>query len=180
MFKEIYHVKVGGVAPMLHHRYRGNNPEGSKKASQVYDPQVEAEKALYADGDGVPYVPGEWIEAALVRAGASFKYKGRRTYRDLMRSGVRVEPLEIPLPFEWTIDTRGAIVQRNRIERFRPRFDEWEIEFDLVVMQPEVQGAVLREILTEAGDFYGIGDFRPRFGRFAIAEWAKKADDAAA
>ena len=44
----------------------------------------------------------------------------------------------------------------------------WELAFTIAVHDDQIRAEVLREILTEAGDAVGIGDFRPRHERFGL------------
>jgi hypothetical protein len=68
------------------------------------------------------------------------------------------------------VDRRGAVVQRNRVNRERPGLlPGWECEFTANVLTPEyVTPEMLREVLFVAGRFVGLGDFRLDFGRFQI------------
>lgn len=67
---------------------------------------------------------------------------------------------------------RARIMQSKHI-RVRPRFDDWGCEFTLSVWDEQITEAALRDILRFAGEYKGIGDWRPSsrtpgpFGRFA-------------
>ncbi len=52
----------------------------------------------------------------------------------------------------------------------RGRLDEWELEFDLTCIDPRATKDVVLEILKYAGSYVGIGDYRPRYGRFEVIE----------
>ena len=73
----------------------------------------------------------------------------------------------------WEPDVRPVVVQRQRILRARPRFDSWELEFKIVNSDPTViHRDTLQKILIDAGRYYGLGDFRPDFGLFELAEFS--------
>lgn len=61
---------------------------------------------------------------------------------------------------------KGVGVGQKRVVRTRPCFTGWkleaELELELQIMDPGVVNAIAKE----AGRFIGIGDARPRFGRF--------------
>jgi len=104
-------VEITGVAPLLQHRFateeHGENTSKSKK--KVYDPKVEAEKCLYKNAKGEIYQPAEHIYQSMVRAAVDFKFEKKRTYKDVITSGIIVQPEEIPLIFEgqYEIDARS-------------------------------------------------------------------------
>jgi hypothetical protein len=68
------------------------------------------------------------------------------------------------------VDCRRVVIQRAGITRRRPAFFEgWTIEFKVQVLQPEyVSPSKLHDIISHAGQFCAIGDFRPTYGRFRI------------
>ncbi|MBW2673594.1 MAG: hypothetical protein JRD89_09310 [Deltaproteobacteria bacterium] len=140
------------------------------------DPKVEAEQALYRDSNGVVGLPSYNIKACIREAGRNYKVSGRRTtFAAMIRAGIRIEPDFVPLISDgWKVDYRSVVVQRQRIMRARPRFDEWALEFKIVNMDPTVIHAdTLRRILEDAGRYYGLGDFRPEFGLFRVEEFEK-------
>ena len=67
---------------------------------------------------------------------------------------------------------RARIMQSKHI-RVRPRFDNWSVEFMLNVWDEQITADALRDILRFAGEYKGLGDWRPSsrtpgpFGRFA-------------
>lgn len=55
---------------------------------------------------------------------------------------------------------RAKIGQSKHI-RVRPRFDDWELSGDLLVLDKQITQAVLLDILAYAGQYKGLGDWRP-------------------
>ncbi len=169
-----YHVKINGIAPLLQHRYNGNAPAG--RGRQIPKPEAEAENALYRNGVGQTYEPSSHIEGALVKASTVRRVEGRgkKSYKDFFRAGVIVEPMEIPLEASWVVDVQGVIVQRSRVMRARPRFDSWTLEFDIVNNDPSNIGDdLVKDVLAEAGRYVGIGDYRPKYGRFEVVSFER-------
>ena len=164
-------VKIEGVTPLLQHRFPeedfGTNATKAKK--NVYDPDEECEKALYKNDDGI-YQPAEHILSALIKAGTSFKYKGQQTYKEIIKQSIAVNPDCIPhnIP-KWEVDSRSVVIERKRIMRSRPVFNKWQLEFEIEILDETlINFETLKEILEKAGKI-GIGDYRPRFGRFMVS-----------
>ncbi len=168
-------VEITGVAPLLQNRFNteDHGQNMSKATKKVYVPEDEAKKCLYIK-DGVIYQPSEHIFQSMIRAAVDFKFSGKKTFKDVITSGIIVEPEEIPLisdkPYE--IDTRPVVIQRARVLKWRPRFNQWKLKFTLTILDDtNITPANLKEILEKAGATKGIGDYRPRFGRFMVTEF---------
>jgi hypothetical protein len=69
------------------------------------------------------------------------------------------------------VDKQGVVVQKARIMRCRPRFDEWELRFEMILRDERLEPLNIRNILESAGKYVGIGDYRPRYGLFQIVEF---------
>jgi hypothetical protein len=84
---------------------------------------------------------------------ASFAYDGPRDAAELWKSGL----------FH---SRKGVGVGSKRVIRTRPCFTDWtaeaELELDLTILDPDT----VNLIAYEAGLYEGLGDNRPRFGRF--------------
>lgn len=170
-------VEITGIAPLLQHRFsteeHGVNTSKSKK--KVYDPKEEAEKCLYRNSKGI-YQPAEHVFQSMVKASVDFKFEKRRSYKDIIISGILISPEEISLITEgnYEIDARGVVIQRARVIRWRPRFNKWKLQFIINILDDEnISIPVLKEILEKAGTTKGIGDFRPRFGRFMVTKFSE-------
>lgn len=165
-------VEITGIAPLLQNRFpmeeHGHNI--SKATKKVYVPEDEAKKCLYIK-DGQIYQPAEHIFQSMVRAATDFKFSGKKTFKDVVTSCIAVEPEEIPMisdkPYE--IDTRPVVIQRARVLKWRPKFNQWKLRFKLLILDDtNISPSNLKEILEKAGATKGIGDYRPRFGRFMV------------
>lgn len=167
-------VKIEGVAPLLMNRFAidKETEEKAKRRDEKFDPKEDAEKALYRNDKGC-YAPSTWIEACLRDTAKEFKGKGRGTLKSTVLSSVFVDPPEIPLNKKTydEIDQRPAVIQRQRIVKSRPRFNSWALEFAVNFDEKRINRDTLKQILEEAGQTKGIGDYRPKFGRFKIIEF---------
>jgi hypothetical protein len=131
----------------------------------------EAALSTYKNKDNVYYIPSTHLQEALVKAGSEInvKGKGKKTYKDYMKSYVFVDPDEIPIqPQKYELDRAFVKVQRNGIYRHRPRFENWGAEFSLMITDPTLPLDEIKKILEIAGTRKGIGDYRPRFGLFEV------------
>ena len=154
---------------MLQHRFTSNG--GPKAKMSEPDWSKEAEKSLYKNKEGVIYEPSSHVEGCLVKAAVNFQIpgKGKKTYKDLFRAAVFVEQVEIPIvPQEYEVDERAVVVNRSRVLRSRPKFDDWKLNFTLTCLDDDMQEGVIKTVLEHGGKFVGIGDFRPKFGRFKV------------
>lgn len=167
-------VKISGVSPLLLHSAAGmlTKEEGTTKKDNQYIPEEDAAKANYFDATIGCYVPSSHVEACMREAAKNFK-QGKSNYKTTIISSVFCEQDRIPLNKQtWDeIDRRVVVVQRNRIVRSRPRYNDWALEFILQYDEARITPKVLQNILTEGGAIKGIGDHRPKFGRFKIEEF---------
>lgn len=169
-------VEITGIAPLLQNRYQteNNGVNKSKAKKKEYNPQEEAKKCLYKTLEGEVYQPAEHIYQSMVKASTDFKFEGKKTYKDLIQSRILIEPEAIPLitEGEYEIDTRPVVIQRARVLKWRPKFNDWKLKFTLTILDEDNIGiSVAKEILEKAGATKGIGDYRPRFGRFMVTNF---------
>ena len=173
--EEKYSVTVRGISPLLSNRMDIEPIKKKKKAGEGYDNQGDAEKALYKD-DGVICQPSIHFEAAMVKAASNYKIPGagKKTYKDAFKGGIIINPLMIPhkIPI-WKLDLQSVVVGRARIIRARPRFDSWELDFEITNIDERILQDVIKDCLVDAGKFVGIGDYRPKFGRFEVIKFEK-------
>jgi hypothetical protein len=141
---------------------------------------VEFLGSLYWDPETGVYLPGEMLEAALL-AGARKDKKGPEfksaVFCDgdaaLIYSGPRdPEALWEDGSFK---DLRGVKIQRARCMRCRPKFSKgWRAKFRLSILDgAEVAIEEVNRALTKAGALIGLGDYRPRFGRFKVISFSE-------
>lgn len=178
-----FHVVIKGIAPLLQARHlspeeekemlnRASNPKA--KVKDLTD-EEQYDMHAYKTAKGEFFQPSEMIEAAMTKAGTNFKLEGKKTYKDLMKAGILIPQIEIVHKNQkFELDARWG---RNKntggaVWVVRPRIDEWELEFDINLLQDErVEGDMVKEILSYAGLYVGIGAWRPKFGRFEVVSF---------
>jgi hypothetical protein len=66
---------------------------------------------------------------------------------------------------------KGVAVQKSRIIRIRPMIPTgWSMTFDIEFDEGIVNPKNLLKAMTDAGSLVGLGDWRPKFGRFLVEE----------
>jgi len=177
---EIYKVEIRGTRPLLMNSCRHMLEERNNKLSrgrEVITPEKEAEKLLYINEKGDIVVPALPILACLRKSATNFKVpgRGRKTYKDFIYAGIGIEPREIPLITKsgWVPDLQAVVIQRARIIKARPRFDEWKLDFETEILDVIITPTTLKEILVDAGKYNGLLDFRPLFGLFEVTKFEK-------
>jgi len=166
---------VEGVAPLLMNRYAGGDEDvkkGKAKMKKTYVPEDEAEKSCYRTSDKKLFLPSTHFKASMVKAAVDFKITGKKTYKDYIKAGIFIEPVEIILDQqEYIIHEEPVVIQRARVLSWRPRFNKWTCNFTIEITDDMINPTVLKEILEEAGKHKGVGDHRPEYGRFKITNW---------
>lgn len=178
MSGDIIKVRVVGVSSLLQHRYvfKDEKEHHGKRRSGAENHQEEWKQSLYRENRIGIYQPALHLESAMIKAAANFQIPGRgkRTYKDLFKSAVFVSPEKIPLHKQEPdrIHKARMIVNRAAIERYRPEFVAgWELELELNILDDQIPREIVREVLDYAGSFCGIGDSRPRYGRFRVVSF---------
>jgi hypothetical protein len=144
--------------------------------------EEEARQAIYRDPNNRICIPALMVKACLRQAGSEFRVlgRGKGSYKCHIMAGLRISPEYIPLRIpngndpekSWEIDVRPVRIKANRVLRGRPRFNEWELEFILEVLDEQLlTEKVLKELLDFAGKYEGLGDFRPEFGLFEVVDF---------
>ena len=166
---------------MLQHKFpehEETSKKGNSKRVASQDYSAEEMDHLYKTKKGEVYQPSSHIEGCMIKAATEFFIKGHKGKRftDRVKAFVDVQPMEIiHKNQEWHTDTRSVVIQRNRVNRRRPCFPEWNLAFQVVIKDPEaVPPATLHEILEYGGRYVGIGDFRPKFGQFEVVKWQEQ------
>lgn len=166
-------VEIKSIVPLLMHKYNSNQKEvTAKRKDEQYSTEIDAQNALYYEEKIGCYVPSTWIEACLREAAKDFK-QGKKTYKNTILASVFCDQEKIPLnkkTFD-EIDIRPVVIQRNRIVKGRPKFNTWKLEFILNYDELRIKKDILKQIFIEACATKGIGDYRPKFGRFEVIKF---------
>jgi hypothetical protein len=186
-------ITLTGTAPLLMHNVRLANPLDPfarsmkeitgkrKKTDDDYEQlaRLEFEAGLYFVAGSGPIVPGANVEKCIVE-GARITKQGKQVER-----GLFIIDNENPLIYDGPRDVEGlwkaevftsimAVKPQGRstVMRTRPIFREWIVETTAEVDPGLLNIDSLRAITNDAGSMVGLGDYRPRYGRF-VAEVEK-------
>jgi hypothetical protein len=78
---------------------------------------------------------------------------------------------------DFEVDSRPVTIPatKGRVMRHRPRFDDWGAKFSLKINDSLISTELVHQLLNEAGEQIGIGDFRPEktgpFGTFRVVKF---------
>jgi hypothetical protein len=118
---------------------------------------------------------GEMIEAC-IKSGAKLNKLGKVIDRAIMLTDV-VFPMTIKNcpanPQELAknpdfIYAKSVKIGTARVMSYRPIFRDWSVEFGLMFDEEQITREELLMVLENAGNLCGVGDWRPRFGRFSV------------
>jgi hypothetical protein len=180
-------ITLTGTAPLLMHNVRLANPldpiaramkETSGKRKKTDEDlerlaRLEFEGGLYCDAAG-PYLPGANIEKCIVE-GARVTRQGKQVER-----GLFVTDNEVPLLYNgprtpdelWANEEYRSMmavkVGQARVMRCRPIFRSWTMEANAEMDGAQLNLSTLQSIASDAGAMVGLGDYRPRYGRFEV------------
>lgn len=184
---QLMKLKLKSTCPMLMHSDRFANPldpatkahkeltSKRKKTDEDHELIARSEYmgSIYIDQDG-PFIPSMNIDAAFVEA-AKMQKLGRHAKRAMM-----VMEDKVYLKYDGPrsagdlvndprfVDARSVRVSMARLTRYRPRFNNWEAECTLAFDPNQINPNEVKQIIENAGRLVGVGDFRPRFGRFTV------------
>lgn len=178
---------ITGTSPLLMHNARLSDEFDpiavemkkitAKKTKKTEDDRWELRRleflgGLYHDEDYGPYIPAQNVEACIKEA-ARMTRNGKDVERG-MQLTTDINPIAYTGPREadalWEDPNHrhGASVKVGmaRVIRTRPIFRQWAIEVEGVIDPTILDFDSLSMFTEKAGSFIGLGDWRPRFGRF--------------
>lgn len=182
-----YTATIRGMGGLLMNKMPDlSQPKASGRSQEKEDP-IEKEKKLwreklYYDGAGQVFVPGENLHECLKEGTAYWgeKVQGNKTYTDLVKSAVVVDSMyfdldkESPLivPFGKAVNGNPSKGKKSgcKVYKIRPLIMPWSGSFTFSVFDPRLTRNVLETILTFAGTFKGLCDWRPQYGRFVLED----------
>lgn len=135
---------------------------------------MEWDLGIRINAEGKPIIRGEQFEAAIFAAAARERQKKNAQPGVFVDDAVvihdgptAIEKLRSDKRFR---DIRAVRVQQARILRTRPRFDTWSAAVSITVIPDIVNPDDVLRFLGNAGMAVGVGDYRPKFGRFRVVK----------
>lgn len=181
-------VEIEGIAPLLMHSARLADPldEATKALAKVTgkrkktdDDHTEVSRleflgSLYVSQEFGPFIPGQNLEAALFRGATRTKLG--TALKSALLIPQNVNPLVYVGPRTpdelWKdpqfVHRASVKVGTSRVIRTRPVFPQWQVAFEGELDTEVVDPGAFESIVETAGRLVGLGDWRPRFGRFRV------------
>lgn len=179
-------IQMVGTTPMLMHNGRLADPldpaarsmkpltAKRRKTDEDYEQlgRVEFAGSIYIDPDVGPYLPADNIWRTIYDS-AKKSNQGPRIKEGFLVTS-EINPLAYPGPRDldglWAdkrfVFRKVVRNQQNRVPRTRPIFQQWRADCEALLDESVLNFADLQVIAQRAGDLIGLGDWRPRFGRF--------------
>lgn len=139
---------------------------------------IEYQAGLYLNNKGQVIVPSRVLESVLVE-GAKKSKEGK-----LALSGMFVDTDGI-LEYEGGVMSVKQLMESPehricvavrigmaKVMRTRPHFKNWRTTFKVSINEQVANEAQLKRWLEDAGSYVGIGDWRPRHGRYELENFS--------
>jgi hypothetical protein len=179
-------VKITGTTPLSFGKYVQVEKE-EKESHAAYDLRTWRERMHY-DVNGEVFVPPMMFKNALSGAAKyrseQIQGKGKSTYTKNFEAGVMVtEPMMLGINKN-EVQVESILVPADgrrggttRVVKNFPKIETWSGTVKFTILDDIITRDVFERHLKDAGDFIGIGRFRPRnngyYGRFnaEITDW---------
>jgi hypothetical protein len=181
-----FRITMTGTAPLLMHNSRLANPldpmtkalkKVTGKRTKTDDDHAEVARlehagSLYFDNEIGPYLPSDNIWRGLLDAAKKSK-RGPRIKEGIVFT-TDVNPISYRGPRTldglWADENfrlmASVKVGMSRVMRCRPMFKNWSTEAEGILDPNILDLAELASIAETGGQLIGIGDWRPRYGRY--------------
>lgn len=179
-------ITLTGTAPLLMHNSRLANPldpaavalkNVTKKRVKTDDDHREVARlehagSMYFDPEIGPYIPADNLTRSLLDAAKKTKAGPKIKEGLLITTDINPLVYQGPRTLDglWQDESfrflASAKVTTQRVMRTRPIFRSWTTEAEGFIDTDILDLAELRRIADTAGVRVGLGDWRPRFGRY--------------
>lgn len=138
--------------------------------------EIEFEASLYYNKEQGYYMPSANLDASFLASGKQFRLGTAYKQAILIPNDApfvfkhqRLSPKELFNNIAY-VDQRTVKVQSAKNIRTRPIFREWSCEFQVFLDEAKMNEAEVMQVIKNAGLYVGIGDYRPRYGRFSVEQ----------
>ena len=181
-------LEIKGTNPLLMHSSTLSNPldEWAKAIKKVSGKRTKTEDdyeemanleffgGMYFDPEVGPYLPGDNIYRSLWDAAKKTKQGVKVKEGLVITSDLNALQYDGPRTREelWNLPqhrhTASVKVGMARVTRTRPQFPQWSATFEGTFDNSIIDLEDLRGIAETSGRLIGLGDWRPRYGRFEV------------
>lgn len=179
--------ELEGISPYSQSRHYetpklGRATGAATESAKDYEERTWRERCHVGD-DGMLFIPPMAFKNCLAEIakylGMQIPGKGKSTYTKHFEAGVMVlEGLALPIKKsevegEWLfVPASGRRGDGKRVSKCFPLVRKWSGKVAFHILDDTITQEVFEQHLREAGNFIGIGRFRPRqngyYGRFAV------------
>jgi hypothetical protein len=179
-------VTIQGISPYSPSKHYSQDEfpklEEGKEANSDYEKRTWRERAHYNES-GECFMPPmgfkKSVEMAAKFLSIGIPGRGKATYTKHFKAGVLVtEPLMLGVQKDavegnWLfIPSDGRSGGGSRVNKCFPIFNEWGGDVTFYILDDTITRDVFERCIKEAGNFIGLGSFRPAnggyFGRFVV------------
>ena len=129
----------------------------------------------YLTKDMYLYIPTDCFMKSFVEGARSFKM-GKHMTQFVTIQGIEAafDPhTDMPITQMWKDprfrDVRNVTVGRSKVMRTRPRFDKWSSVLEVRYDDTKIDFETICAAVDYAGRYVGVGDFRPKYGLYAVS-----------
>jgi len=179
-------LRIKGMSPLLMHNGLLADPSNpftietkkitSKRKKVDADHEALAKLeflgSLYTNEKEAVIIPANMLTAVIIngakhsKLGKVFQASVFADKNALLEYEGPKEPLELWKDESFRFKT-SVVVNRSRIMRTRPIFNEWAVTVEFSYLD-NVEESEIITAMEKAGQLVGIGDWRPRYGRFSV------------
>jgi len=154
----------------------------NKESADAYEKRTWKHRA-HVDENGYLVIPPISIKNCLAVTaqylGIQIKGKGKATYTKHFRAGILItDTIRTPIKIE-NVDSERVLCSANgqpggtvKVWKHFPIVHQWNGTLEVIVLDDIITGDILKEHLEQAGQFVGLGRWRPinggLYGRFAV------------
>jgi hypothetical protein len=185
---ETLRVRLSGERPLLMHSSRLADPLDpitieldrlTRKRDKTIADHEQISRVEWHGGlwlrDDKPCIPAEAIEAAFVAA-AKTRRKGKQAKAGFLCTVSPFVEYEGPADLTSLWEDKAfrfrfpVSINDSKVMRTRPRFPRWSVAVEAEFLPSLLNRNDVMEIFEIAGFREGLGDWRPKFGRFSVKQ----------
>lgn len=175
-----YEITIEGTAPTIQNRLSIdliNEQAAIKNADRTKWEEENWDKKMYKDGEEIIF-PEDAAHALIIEGGKKSQLRPPksvgRTWTNYLKSSVfisdhiRLFDHSNPVPFGKMVNANPSSSKKTKVYRIRPLIENWKARISIIDLEGSLSKDLLEELLTCAGKFVGLSDYRPVFGRFKV------------
>jgi len=166
-------IKLTSAAPLTQSR-KHDEPELEKELKDAYEKRTWKSKA-HVNADGVVEIPAFALKCAVVAAakyaGDQIPGKGKSTWTKKFQCGILIPENALTdrkaddiTPITINANSDGVRGSGKRVFRTFPQLLKWNATVQVIVLDEIITKDVLEKYFTAAGQFVGVGQYRPENG----------------